>query len=102
MNLGNKILQLRKKNGLSQEQLGEKVEVTRQTISNWELGETTPNPEQLKKLGSKETFFRLKQRFPEVCLVHLYTLEGAITNTNFNELSKETKKDLKELTDEWK
>ena len=51
MNLGNKILQLRKKSGLSQEQLGEKVEVTRQTISNWELGETTPNPEQLKKLS---------------------------------------------------
>ena len=49
MNLGDKILQLRKKNGLSQEQLGEKVDVTRQTISNWELGETTPNPEQLKK-----------------------------------------------------
>ena len=49
MNLGDKILQLRKKNGLSQEQLGEKVDVTRQTVSNWELGETTPNPEQLKK-----------------------------------------------------
>ena len=49
MNLGDKILQLRKKNGLSQEQLSEKVDVTRQTISNWELGETTPNPEQLKK-----------------------------------------------------
>ena len=51
MNLGNKILQLRKKNGLSQEQLGEAVDVTRQTISNWELGETTPNPEQLKSLS---------------------------------------------------
>ncbi len=58
--------------------------------------------EELKHLGSKETFFRLKQRFPEVCLVHLYTLEGAITNTNFNELSEETKKDLKEFSDEWK
>lgn len=52
MSLGNKILELRKKNGLSQEQLGEKVDVTRQTISNWELGETTPNPEQLKHLSS--------------------------------------------------
>ncbi len=52
MSLGNKILELRKKNGLSQEQLGEKVDVTRQTISNWELGETTPNPEQLKSLSS--------------------------------------------------
>lgn len=58
--------------------------------------------EDLKKLGSKETFFQLKQRFPEVCLVHLYTLEGAITDTNFNELSEETKRDLKEFSDEWK
>ena len=51
MSLGNKILELRKKIGLSQEQLGEKVNVTRQTISNWELGETAPNPEQLKLLS---------------------------------------------------
>jgi len=51
MKLGNKILELRKKNGLSQEQLGEKINVTRQTISNWELGETSPNPEQLKLLS---------------------------------------------------
>lgn len=53
MKLGEKILELRKKIGLSQEQLGEKLNVTRQTISNWELGETSPNPEQLK-LISKE------------------------------------------------
>ena len=53
MNLGKKILEYRKKKGLSQEQLGEKIEVTRQTISNWELGQTQPNPEQLKLL-SKE------------------------------------------------
>ena len=52
MSLGNKIFELRKKKGLSQEQLGEKVDVTRQTISNWELGETTPNPEQLKLLSN--------------------------------------------------
>ena len=52
MPLGNKILKLRKKKGLSQEQLGEKVNVTRQTISNWELEETTPNPEQLKILSN--------------------------------------------------
>ena len=51
MTLGNKILNLRKKNGLSQEQLGEKINVTRQTISNWELDETAPNPEQLKLLS---------------------------------------------------
>ena len=51
MSLGNRILELRKKNGLSQEKLGEKINVTRQTISNWELGETYPNPEQLKLLS---------------------------------------------------
>ena len=51
MALGQNILNLRKKSGLSQEQLGEKVNVTRQTISNWELEETAPNPEQLKLLS---------------------------------------------------
>lgn len=49
--LNQNILNSRKRNGLSQEQLGEKVNVTRQTISNWELGETTPNPNQLKLLS---------------------------------------------------
>ncbi len=43
--LGERILKLRKKQGLSQEQLGEQVNVTRQTISNWELNGTAPNPE---------------------------------------------------------
>ena len=53
MSLGEKILTLRKIKGLSQEELGELVGVARQTISNWELNETSPNPEQLKLL-SKE------------------------------------------------
>lgn len=53
MALGNKILEYRKRNGLSQEQLADKINVTRQTISNWELGETQPNSKQLKML-SKE------------------------------------------------
>lgn len=51
MKLGENILKLRKQRGLSQEQLGEQVDVTRQTISNWELGETTPNTDQLKLLS---------------------------------------------------
>ena len=51
MSLGENILKLRKQNALSQEQLGEQIDVTRQTISNWELGETSPNPEQLKQLS---------------------------------------------------
>ena len=51
MKLGDNIQKLRKELKLSQEQLAEKIDVTRQTISNWELGETSPNPEQLKLLS---------------------------------------------------
>lgn len=51
MNLGEKIVSLRKKNNLSQEELAEKVGVTRQTISKWELEETKPDINQAKKLS---------------------------------------------------
>ena len=51
MTLGENILKLRKKQGLSQEQLGYQIDVTRQTISNWESEDTAPNPEQLKRLS---------------------------------------------------
>lgn len=53
MKFGEKLLELRKKHGLSQEELGNRLNVTRQTISNWELGVTSPTAEQLKLL-SKE------------------------------------------------
>ena len=43
MTLGEKIQKLRKQRGLSQEALAEKVTVTRQTISKWELGQSTPD-----------------------------------------------------------
>ena len=58
--------------------------------------------EELKEIGSKDTWFRLKLKYPEICLVHLYTLEGAIRDTEYNQLSEETKKDLKAFTDQWK
>ena len=45
------ILELRTKNGLSQEQLAEKIFVTRQAVSRWETGETLPNTETLKLLS---------------------------------------------------
>ncbi len=51
MSLGKKISDLRKMGGLSQEALAEKIDVTRQTISNWELNSSSPNPEQLKKIS---------------------------------------------------
>ena len=51
MEIGKKILDLRKKNSLSQEELAEKVGVARQTISKWELGETSPDLKQAKELS---------------------------------------------------
>ena len=45
------LLQLRTQKGLSQEQLAGRVFVTRQAVSRWETGETTPNPETLKLLS---------------------------------------------------
>lgn len=45
------ILELRTKNKLSQEELAEKIFVTRQAVSRWENGETVPNTETLKLLS---------------------------------------------------
>ena len=46
------IYELRTKNGLSQDELAEKVFVTRQAVSRWETGETVPNTETLKLLSN--------------------------------------------------
>lgn len=51
MNTENVIYQLRIKSGLSQDDLAEKVFVTRQAVSRWENGETVPNTETLKLLS---------------------------------------------------
>ena len=51
MNIGQNILNLRKCANLSQEQLAEIIGVTRQTISNWELEESSPDLKQAKELS---------------------------------------------------
>ena len=55
--------------------------------------------EKLIEAGAKNAFLRLKQKYPNVCLVHLYTLEGAIHNIEYNSLSEEKKRELKEFSD---
>ena len=52
MNTKDVILELRTKRGLSQDELAEKVFVTRQAVSRWENGETVPNTDTLKRLSS--------------------------------------------------
>ena len=45
------LLKLRTKNSLSQDELAERIFVTRQAVSRWENGETVPNTETLKLLS---------------------------------------------------
>lgn len=51
MNLGNSLFHARKKCGLSQEDVAEKLGVSRQTVSKWETDETLPDIRQSKKMA---------------------------------------------------
>lgn len=51
MTLGNSLFHARKKAGLSQEDVAEKIGVSRQTISKWEADETIPDIRQSKKMA---------------------------------------------------
>ena len=51
MELGNKLLKLRKARGMSQEELAGELGVSRQAVSRWESGETLPDAAKLMKLS---------------------------------------------------
>ncbi len=51
MNLGEKIIELRKKENLTQEKLAEKIGISRQTLFNWENNSTSPDINQAKKIS---------------------------------------------------
>ncbi len=51
MNLGNSLFSARKKSGMSQEEVAERLGVSRQTISKWETNETLPDIRQSKRLA---------------------------------------------------
>ena len=55
--------------------------------------------EELVLTGAEKSFVKLKGRYPNVCLVHLYALEGAVRNVEFNSLPESRKKELKEFSD---
>ncbi len=68
MILADKIIRLRKKNGWSQEELAEKMNVSRQAVSKWEAAQTTPDLEkilQLSKLFSVTTDYLLKDEIED-------------------------------------
>ena len=58
--------------------------------------------EELKEIGSKEAFIRIKTNYPNVCLVYLYTLEGAISDIEYNQLPEYVKQDLKDFNESLK
>ena len=52
MSLGNSLFRARKKSGLSQEAVAERLGISRQTVSKWELDETLPDICQSRKLSA--------------------------------------------------
>ncbi len=52
MKLEEKLMKLRKEHAWSQEEFADKLNVTRQTVSKWELGQTTPDTDNLTKIAS--------------------------------------------------
>ena len=50
MDLANKLLELRKKKGLSQEEVADTLGVSRQTVSKWETGQSTPDFDKIQPL----------------------------------------------------
>ena len=51
MEFNNKLYTLRKQRGLSQEELANRLNVTRQTVSKWEVGDSTPDMEKLAAIS---------------------------------------------------
>lgn len=51
MSIGNRISELRKRNKFSQEYIAEKLDVSRQAVSKWEQGQTSPDTDNLIKLA---------------------------------------------------
>ncbi len=68
MALSEKIMNLRKKNGWSQEELAERLDISRQSVSKWESGESIPTLEKLIRISEifeVSTDYLLKDNFKE-------------------------------------
>lgn len=79
--IANKLVELRKKNGLSQEELADKLGISRQAVSKWERAESSPDTDNL------------------ICLAKLYnvSLDDLLnTDETVEEISEEVKEKEKE------
>lgn len=53
MKLNEKLIKLRKENGLSQEEFGNEINVSRQAVSKWENQETKPDIDKIQEIGKR-------------------------------------------------
>ena len=90
MKFNEKLIKMRKEIGLSQEELGNKLNVARQTVSKWELGETTPEMDKLIKIS--EVFNITLDE-----LIKDEKVNEKTNNTNFQQLAGMVIKILKGL-----
>ena len=85
MNTKDVLYELRTRSGFSQDELAEKVFVTRQAVSRWETGETVPNTETLKllsKVFNVSINTLLGSPHPLICQCCGMPLEDAILGRN--------------------
>ena len=93
MTLGQKLFDMRKKSGLSQEQVAEKLGVTRQTVSKWETDQTTPDFDKIVPISklynvSVNELFGEDRQETKVDTQPIRTDNDADNNTENNDLSK--------------
>lgn len=91
MILADKIMQLRKKNGWSQEELAQKVNVTRQSVSKWESAQSIPDLEkilQLSKIFGVSTDYLLKDDIGDNEFANLQEDTGDIRRVSLAEANE--------------
>lgn len=79
MNLGNSLFHARKRSGLSQEEVAEKLGVSRQTVSKWETDETIPDIRQAKKMSA---LYHMSLDELIIFDVNLQEIQNIIDNTD--------------------
>ena len=96
MNIGEKLFELRKNKNLSQEEVAEKLNVTRQTVSKWETNQSTPDFDKIVPLCelfeiSTDELLRGKKSESQVEENDTNILEKQENNTELKEDRKSTR-----------
>lgn len=96
MILSEKITELRKRNGLSQEEFGAEIGVSRQAVSKWEMAQTTPD---LNKIMAMSEFFDVPTDFLLKDEYDLSFLDNKIVDKKDASLGDSSEKSMIELSE---